>query len=282
MNFGITNTAYYDEKTGCVNYKKMREDGFNCGDYQQLSNVNSEIFTKSSTEFQRILTEEKEDAHNNGIVFSQVHAPFYVCDVDSAKYQNLLECTKKAILGTKYLDCKHLVVHTIMPQPWGGNEDFNKTRNINVCFFNEICDYAQLHDVNICAENLPFKNHTLSLTNELINFIKKLKKDNLFICLDTGHSHINNENIKESIELCGEKLKVFHIHDNKQNGDLHLPPYCGNLNWENFKKGIETIKFNGCLSLETEYKRNCPTVLRNTLMQSLVKTLEYFSNIDTK
>lgn len=275
MKIGICNTAFFSDELDAVDYRKMSECGFNCGDYQQLSSIRDNLYTISDSEFVKVLTEEREKAKENGITFSQVHAPFFPeGDLDETR-PLLMEYTKKAVRGTQILGCKNLVVHTLHPYRYGEDGDQDKSYTVNFEYFRELSAYAAERNVSICVENLPFVNRRLSHTPELVKFVDELNLPNLSICFDTGHSNICGEDIKDMLLLCGSRIKAFHIHDNRgrKNGDIHILPYTGTIDWKRFEEGIKEIRFDGCLSLEAEVKRNCPWPIRKRMMACLSEML---------
>ena len=98
-------------------------------------------------------------------------------------------------------------------------------------------------DVLIGLEN---KEATDKLTlgtssNELIKIINSINNENIGIVFDIGHANLtcngNQDQLKKYFEDLKEYIIHFHIHDNfgidygKYNGDLHLCPGEGNINY---------------------------------------------------
>ena len=74
----------------------------------------------------------------------------------------------------------------------------------------------------------------------------------LKICLDTGHCTTQKVNPADAVRMIGkDMLRVLHIHDNDGTNDKHWVPYTGIIDWEDFKKALQDIEFDGCVSLET-------------------------------
>ena len=263
-------------KNGIVDYKKMNEHGYNACDFSLLTNINGDVYKLNDEEFLKVLSKEKEEANKNGIEIYQVHGPWPVDSTTNEKRQENIKYYKKSIAGTKILGSKYVVIHPLMPNGWK-DEDYNETYEINKETFEEICDFALDYGVNVCIENMPTPNHEFSYTKNLYKFVCDLNRENFFICYDTGHSLVCKENIKETILLIKDKLKVFHIHDNNAVSDLHLPPYFGKINWNEFKEAIKEIGFSGSLSLETKVSESCPTPVRDNFLKCIcdsVKTLK--------
>ena len=66
----------------------------------------------------------------------------------------------------------------------------------------------------------------------------------------------------------GDRIEVFHVHDNDGSRDQHLAPYMGVLNWDNFVAGLAAIGFDKTLSFETF---NIWNVVDNELCPDLMK-----------
>ncbi|MBE7053665.1 MAG: sugar phosphate isomerase/epimerase [Ruminococcaceae bacterium] len=260
-------TSTYTEN-GIVNYEKMSAHGYNCCDYSGLTDINSEVYNLNDDEFVSFLSKEKEIANKNGIEIFQVHGPWPVDSTTDEKRKENMKYYKKSVLGTKILGSKYLVIHPLMPNGWK-DEIFEETYKINEEFFRELCEFALDKDVCICVENMPTPNHEFSYTKKLVEFVDKLNFKNLGICYDTGHSLVCKENIGDMICLCGDKLKVLHIHDNNAKNDLHLPPYFGKIKWDDFKDAIKQIGFNGSLSLETKIEESCPKIIRDKFLKNI-------------
>ena len=276
MKIGIVNSAY-EAESGCVDYKKMKEHGFDCADYQGLMNLKMPIYTVADDAYERMLTEERKAANNAGITFSQVHAAWPVRDRTPEETEQNLAYMKKAVRGTNFLGSEYLVVHPVMPYGFEKEDNVDEVMQINARFFGALCDYALDYDVKICMENMPFPNLALSHIPNICRFIQDLGRKNLFVCLDTGHVNCCNEDCGEMIRLCGDLLKVLHIHDNNRKNDLHLYPYYGTIDWEGFRQALVDIRYDGCLSLETYAPLKLKGKVREdaqTLLVEIVRALQ--------
>ena len=61
---------------------------------------------------------------------------------------------------------------------------------------------------------MPFPKLPLAHVSQIIDFVDSLGRENLKVCLDTGHANVCGTKIEESIRALGDRLAVFHIHDN--------------------------------------------------------------------
>ena len=274
MKIGITNSVYRISDDSGTDYKKMKTHGYDCADFQDLIDTNESLYCVGEGIFERLLTDEKQRAADEGIVFSQVHGPWPVTDTTESGRIKALDNMKRAIKGTALLGSDYLVIHPCMPFGWDNDDDPDFTLTQNRIRFRELCEYAGAYNVGICIENMPFKAYQLSRTSALVDFVDELNYPNLFICLDTGHSNLLGDDNSESIRLCGSRLKVLHIHDNRGFFDTHSFPYWGTINWDEVKTALREIGFDGCFSAEVKLgNENMPEDIKEYMLVTLSKIM---------
>lgn len=72
----------------------------------------------------------------------------------------------------------------------------------------------------------------------------EVNSDFIGLCLDLGHSNLNEGGV-EYIKQLGEKILCVHYHDNNGKKDEHLEVGDGNISWKNTLKELDKIKFTG-------------------------------------
>ncbi len=131
--------------------------------------------------------------------------------------------------------------------------------DVRIDAINQLIEHIKGSDMVICLENLS-RIHD----NDAGHLLKMCKavddKKHIGICLDTGHLNISQKgNQYDFIMQAGEYLKAMHVHDNKgeHNGlqglpcDWHTIPFVnGNINWENVKRGVKAVNYQGLFSFE--------------------------------
>ena len=276
LNIGMCDSAYYAPGTTDADYEKMASHGFTCADFGGISRPDHPYYSMNDDELKAALLPIKEKANKAGITFSQVHGTWPAGD-DWRDTDRNLEWLKRCVRATDILgDGRNLVVHPQMPYAWGEETDPAFAREENRRFFSALCEYAKDYNVNICIENMPTKRHKLAGIPAIVDFVKELNYDNFFICLDTGHCCVSGDDSGEMVRLCGNLLKVLHIHDNNGERDQHLPPYYGKINWKSFKQGLSDIGFDGCISSETSISHGIPEAIRNDLLVVYSKLMRSF------
>lgn len=234
---------------------KIAECGFSAVDYN-TADTNSALYQISEPELERRMFYERTAAEQAGVEISQVHGPWRWPPMDATSEQRTerMEKMKRSILLTQQLGCKYWVVHPIMPY---GIEEVNtenaeKTWNLNLRFMSELLEFAKKHNVTICLENMPMPDFSLATPAQILKFVKAMNDIDFKICLDTGHVAVFDElTAGGAVRELGKEIKVLHIHDNKGDGDSHLFPTYGCIDWIDFTNSLKEIDFNGVFSLET-------------------------------
>lgn len=263
MKIGLQ-TSTFDKQSygrwGENTYKKMKEHGYSCSDFCMVES-DFPIFTLPTEEGDALLLKEKELAAQAGIEIFQVHGPWRWPPQDNTEEDRAerMEKMKKSIRGTAIIGCKNWVIHPIMPY---GIEEINipeaqKTWDLNMEFMGELLKTAKEYDVTICLENMPMPEFSLGTPEAVLKFVNEMNDEHFKICLDTGHVSVyNNLSLKKEVKRLGKEIRALHIHDNKCGNDLHLMPYYGVINWQEFADTLKEIDFDGCFSLETVLPHN--------------------------
>lgn len=258
MKIGIIYKPY--DKSGYARFgegrfRKIREHGFEAIDYN-LVNTQDEIFTCATQQATQIIAEEYRQVKDAGLFVSQVHGPWRWPARD-ATVEDRAERRDKMIRSMEMglqLNCKNWVIHPIMPygHEEAGSTDAVRTWDANMEFMTDLLQMAKTMDITICLENLPMLNYSMATVEAVLNFVHQINDEHFKICLDTGHAAIFKEAaIGNVVRMLGNKIQVLHVHDNRWQQDLHLPPYMGVINWEDFGRALREVQFEGVLSLET-------------------------------
>lgn len=254
MKIGIESAGYlkrYGLKEGA---KRLKKHGYECVDFQDFINTETELFNLSDNEFEKRLTDIRQVLESEQIEISQVHGPWRWPPRDFTEDERAerLEKMIKSIYGTKILGCRNFVIHPIMP--FGDAQDPEPERlwSMNYEFMNKLCTAARQENITVCFENMPMTRLSLSRPSEILKFVKNMNSDYFKVCLDTGHCAVFGESPADAVRLIGKDyLRVLHVHDNNGQSDLHWLPYTGVIDWDDFSCSLKEIGFEGCVSLET-------------------------------
>ena len=254
IEFNPTNEKLF-ARWGNDMFVKLRKCGYDSVDYQ-MCDTDTWIFNLPIEEAEEKLLEHKRLADEAGITINQVHGPWNPnYDTTPEGRAERMEKMQKSIRFTALLGCKYWVIHPIIPVDWrdktvGGVQE---TWDVNVEFMTELLKTAKEYDVTICLENLPFTEFSIARPEETLKLIEEINDDHFKMCLDTGHvMAFQDLDLADVVRQLGERIRVFHIHDNRRGeGDLHLFPYMGHIDWKSFIKAVKEINFTGAFSLET-------------------------------
>lgn len=112
----------------------------------------------------------------------------------------------------------------------------------------EIVDYAKELDMKVAFENTKIKGY-------LDYVISNIDNDNVGICLDSGHYHVHFGD-ELNWDLFKDRIFAVHIHDNDKSDDLHLLPFDGTLDWEDFMSKLDNANYEGPITMELCYRNN--------------------------
>jgi len=117
-------------------------------------------------------------------------------------------------------------------------------------YFN-LCREAAKRGISVTIETgcMEFKEISFDIDN-LVKFIRKVKADNLGICLDSGHCHFNNLDLNYIIKKAGSLLIETHFHDNFGHADEHNPVGIGTINWRDVIKAMAAASYSGEITFE--------------------------------
>lgn len=251
LHIGIKSNAYhgysFDESLA-----KMQEHGYEYIDYQDFVNIESDFFKLPEEEFIAEILSQKAAFSSHGLTVSQAHAPWRAPkDNDPEERKRWLLAMKKAIRGTHALGCHCFVVHPLMPY-MDTAENPDEVWAMNEEFLAELADYAKDYRVTVCFENMPFPVFPIATPEDCVAMVDKLGRENLKICLDTGHAAIfDGKDVAHAVRTIGHRLEALHIHDNMGEKDEHLYPGYGIIDWDEFAIALRDIGFTKVISLET-------------------------------
>lgn len=273
MKIGIGIGSYH--RWGNDRYKKLTQHGFSCVDFNMMDTKNFP-YSDSIKQTEESLTFEKALADESGIQIYQVHGPWHWPPDDSTEeLRNAkLEHVRRSLWATSVLGCKNWVLHPIMPCGISekGTDQQKITFDTNFTFMNKVLEIAKQYDITVCLENMPMTNFSLATPYEILDFVKTVNDQHFKICLDTGHVATFPElSVAAAVRDLGSEIHAFHVHDSIPDRDLHLLPYFGKIDWNDFSVALKEINYTGGLCLETAPPHNLPDDIYEELCITLAK-----------
>ncbi len=221
------------------------------------------IYEKSMPEIIAHFQPEIDAIKAAGLYIYQAHAhfPAVVPKDDLTTLDYSIELYRKQILLCQYMGCRRLVIHPICHDKTDKAHSQKFIDELNVKLYTSLIDTIKQTDVIVCLENLFYgfsgmiMEGACSDPHDAIALIDMLNetagKECFGICVDTGHLNLLGKNQYNYITALGKRIKAFHIHDNDGKSDLHLAPYTGTVDWEDFCRAVKEIGYEGDLSFET-------------------------------
>ena len=170
----------------------------------------------------------------------------------SKDYDMFIESYEKTFeLASKY-SARHVVYHTSY-KPF-------KKENIpfafEVCFENtaRIVGMAEQAGVRLLIENLPIPPGGEALIDNKM-FFDMFKKLDAFAIIDTGHANITGLDVEKFVAEYGNRVKAYHIHNNKGMWDTHNSIFEGTFDFSEFEKIYK--KYTPFNDIILEYKPTC-------------------------
>lgn len=115
----------------------------------------------------------------------------------------------------------------------------------------QVCDYCEDYDFKIGIEPANQAVTDLVVSHEdAKKIIDQINCPSLGVVMDTGHMHLNQEDLAVATHLLGSHLLQFHINDNDGVQQQNSIPGEGTYDFSGFFKHIEKLEFDGFLSVE--------------------------------
>lgn len=106
--------------------------------------------------------------------------------------------------------------------------------------FVEIFERAKVLGVEIACENIRTYGNLAFMLEQF---------PEAGFCWDTGHETCSGEGV-QFMPMFGNRLKALHIHDNMLDGDHHMIPYDGKMDFERVATQIAQTDYKGSIMLE--------------------------------
>ena len=112
-----------------------------------------------------------------------------------------------------------------------------------------------------------FESNLIRTIDECVTFLDELEEPSYGILLDTGHCHVNGENLREAVLKASRYPLHIHLDDNLGDSDAHLNLGEGSIDFNELRAALEKIEYKGFLSVElgTKYIMDPEQACRSSL-----------------
>jgi sugar phosphate isomerase/epimerase len=135
----------------------------------------------------------------------------------------------------------------------------------------QLAGHASGAGVLICVENMPPGVHPGSRMADLAQLLAEINHPQLALALDTGHANLG-EGVVAETQAAGSLLATTHVHDNNGRQDSHLPPGHGTVDWAQWGRTLDSIRYDGPIVLECiKHLREIPSSYRPAALGGLAR-----------
>ncbi|HJY85414.1 MAG TPA: sugar phosphate isomerase/epimerase family protein [Candidatus Acidoferrales bacterium] len=191
--------------------------------------------------------------------------PISLCDLERIRRLDAVDEVKRALEVAEFIPFRYLVQHLgtarDSPDPRRWDAAFSSLEPLEV--------FAKQRGVTIALENTPGE---LATPENLRHFIEETHLNDLRLCFDTGHAHMEG-GVENSFQVMGELVVTTHVHDNHGERDEHLLPYEGNINWDATLKAMAGAVLNG-LPIALELKEQALPALAQASVTSALRAAQ--------
>jgi len=121
--------------------------------------------------------------------------------------------------------------------------------------FMELLDYTENKDITLLIEPAHKAESTLILTvDDGLRMIDEIGSERLGILMDTGHCHVNGENLPQVVASLKDVPCHIHLDDNHGDSDAHLIPGQGNIDFDALARALRNINYQGFISVELGFQ----------------------------
>lgn len=111
----------------------------------------------------------------------------------------------------------------------------------------KVCGKARNHGLDIAIETLNrFETDLINTAEELAQLIQDINEKEAKALLDGFHVSIEEPDIQKAIQRVGDKLIHVQVSENYRG-----TPGTGQTNWAAWKRGLESINYQGTISIES-------------------------------
>ncbi len=191
-----------------------------------------------------------------GFDFVQAHSPNYNPMDPDADHKAGMLATRRSIEACGMLGIRNMVIHSgytlRLKYPQDKDAYFAET----LAFFRQFYPDMEKHNVRLLIENSAEGNMQgrffFMTAQEMNEFLAIDAHPLMGACWDVGHGHMRGCDQYAELTTLGSNLKAVHIHDNNGQGDQHLAPYCGSLNFDAVIRALRDIAFTGYFTFESD------------------------------
>ena len=139
----------------------------------------------------------------------------------------------------------------VVVHPGVGVEDAQRPERVRACreSLEMLLEEAARFPVRFAIENM-LPGHVGDRAAELVELLRGLPEDRIGFCYDTGHARLCPDGLDIARCMAGRMLTI-HLQDNVGEGDAHLMPFDGTIDWTAVARMLDEAGYRGPYVFET-------------------------------
>lgn len=194
----------------------------------------------------------------DGVEFHSMHAPMFgsgewgrsdlpplnIAGRDRKERVDAMDEIKRAIEVAEVIPFRFLVLHIgVSGERFDGHKFDGALSSVE-----HLRAFAKPLGVRLLLENIP---NELTAPEKLVELIQTLHYDDVGVCLDLGHAHLD-PGVEAAFGTLKPLIRLVHVHDNHSMKDEHLWPGEGTIDWKRTCELLQTAPQVPGLVLEIE------------------------------
>jgi len=171
-------------------------------------------------------------------------APLNIAGGERKDRVDAMDEIKRAIESAEILPFRYLILHVGLAGEYFEEQKFEHA----LSSIEHLRAFAKPLGVRLLLENLL---GDMGAPTRIAELIHALHYEDIGICLDLGHAHIE-PGIEQAFESVRQMVRSVHVHDNHGEKDEHLWPGAGTIDWKKTMDLLRTAPQPPNLVLEVE------------------------------
>lgn len=115
----------------------------------------------------------------------------------------------------------------------------------------EVLEYTRGAGLRVYIEPAHrFESNQILTLDDGLRMIREIGDEQLGLLLDTGHLHVNGEDLAEGVRKLGPLLRHVDLDDNDAFADAHLAPGAGTIDFAPFVAALNAADYRGYIAVE--------------------------------
>ena len=111
-----------------------------------------------------------------------------------------------------------------------------------------------------------YETYLINTTEQAIDLLDRIGRDDMFIHLDTYHLNIEEESFGKAIRMAGSRMEYIHLSESHRG-----TPGTGTVDWDDVFSALADIGFTGALVMESFVSLNEDIARATCMWREIVK-----------